>query len=278
MHSPKWLNGAPEPATLANDRGLHFGDGLFETMAWLGDRVRYFERHVARLGAGCAQLGLPVPEPGELAAELARLGLPDAPCVVKLLVTRGVGGRGYAPATVASAPTRLWLTRPWPDVDVASYRDGVRVAWLTTTLGRQPRLAGIKHLNRLEQVLAAREAAELDADDGLLCDELGHVIEALAANLFCVRDGALHTPLLDHCGVRGVMREVIIETAGRLDMAVHEWPLRRADVALSDEVFLCSSIRGLVPVRAVGELRFGDFSVARRLAAALAADGVRACG
>jgi 4-amino-4-deoxychorismate lyase len=247
-------------------------------MAWLGDRVRYRERHFDRLAEGCERLGLETPDGGELDAEIARLGLPDTPCVLKLILTRGVGGRGYAPPEAAAPPQRLWLTRPWPEIDASVYQAGVRVAWLTTTLSRQPRLAGIKHLNRLEQVLGAREVADLDADDGLLCDEFGHVIEAVAANLFCVRDGALHTPLLDYCGVRGVMREVLIETAASVDVAVHEWPLRRADVALSDEVFLCNSIRGIVPVCAVGALRFDDFPMARRLTEALSADGVRTCG
>ena len=124
-------------------------------------------------------------------------------------------------------------------------------------------LAGIKHLNRLEQVMAARELQSLEVDDGLLSDDTGAIVEAVSANLF-VRHGAIvTTPPVSECGVAGVVREVILDGAADLGIEIRQGSVRRADVLLADEVFVTSSIRGVVPVRSVESVTLADFSTAR---------------
>ena len=191
--------------------------------------------------------------------------------------TRGAGGAGYRPLADGK-PVRIALLRPWPATNDAHYRDGITCDWSTVRLARQPLLAGIKHLNRLEQVLAAAELARSEADDALVCDTAGAVIESVSGNVFLVRDGRLCTPALDQCGVAGVMREVVIEAAASTGIDVEETLLRRSDFAYADEVFLCNAIRGIVPVRRLGAIRLASLDVAARLSRALEMHGLTPCG
>lgn len=246
------IDGVAQENVLARDRGLHYGDGLFETMALRDGRVRHWDRHMQRLARGARALGIEVPDEAVLRRQLGDLATPEA-CVVKLIVTRGDGRRGYAPDP--QAPSRcLWRVEPWPEPAPALYERGARVAWLATTLARQSALAGIKHLSRLEQVLAARELAALEADEGLLCDARGDVIEAVSANVFVVHGERLSTPSLAHCGVAGILREAVLDAAREAGIDTAVTTLRRADFALADEVFLTNSVRGLVPVAQVGDV------------------------
>lgn len=255
-----WVDGVATQEWPVADRGLRYGDGVFETMAAPKGEVVHWKRHRARLRLGCERLGINGPDDLLLERELQRLDLSE-PSVVRLTVTRGSGGRGYAPP-VPQTHRRLWEVLNWPDLDPEIYSSGIRVAFLHTTLARHGALAGIKHLNRLEQVMAARELQRIEADDGLLCDNTGAVVEAVSANVFARHDGVVTTPLVNECGVAGVLREVILEGGRKLGLDIREDVLRRADVLLADEIFLTSSIRGVVPVRSIESLTLTDFSAA----------------
>jgi 4-amino-4-deoxychorismate lyase len=234
----------------ADDRGLAYGDGLFETMRLEGKRVPLLELHLARLRAGCDRLRLDAPHDDLLAAEIERVGEGRGTGIVKLILTRGSGGRGYAPPA-APNPRRIISWHPLPDYPRTHYREGVGV-WLTATpLGRNPLLAGLKHLGRLEQVLASMETPPPGCAEGLMRDTPGAVVEGIRSNLFLVRDGHLETPILDQCGVAGVMRRVIIEAAGELEIDVREQRIDLDGVLSADEVFLTSSVFGLWPVVAL---------------------------
>ncbi|HEX9626359.1 MAG TPA: aminodeoxychorismate lyase [Acidiferrobacterales bacterium] len=238
-----------------DDRGLHYGDGVFETVAVCAGRPLLWERHLERLRRGCARLGLLAPDAQGLSDELAALCRDAGPrAVVKLIVTRGGGGRGYAPPDDART-RRILLSLPWPDHDPLSAVRGVMVRRCRTTIGRNPLLAGIKHLNRLEQVLARREWRDEFAE-GLLSDADGCVIEGTMSNLFLVSRGTLITPDLSQSGVAGVMRAEVLEAARALGIAVAERGVPAAELAAADEMFLTNSLIGLWPVRRLDDRDF----------------------
>jgi 4-amino-4-deoxychorismate lyase len=242
------IDGAPSTTVPAIDRGLQYGDGLFETIAVVAGAPCLWNRHLARLRAGCARLAIPPPAEEQLVEDVRRLTRGVDRAVLKLIVTRGDGGRGYRPPA-APRPRRIVGLSPWPDHPGAWASAGVRVRYCATRLGHQPRLAGLKHLNRLEQVLARAEWDEPDIAEGLMLDLEGRVVEGTQANLFVWRDGRLLTPALDQCGVAGVVRGLTIDTARRLGIAVVEAGVTPGDLAQADAVFLTSSLAGLWPVR-----------------------------
>lgn len=237
-----------ESATLpADDRGLAYGDGLFETMRFADGLVPLMDLHFARLAAGCARLGLPCPGRELIEQEIRRVAADRDEGVVKLTLTRGSGGRGYAPPTLVR-PRRLVACYPLPDYPQESCRAGVRVAICATRLGRNPALAGLKHLGRLEQVLASAEERPPDCAEGLMLDVDDRIVEGIRSNLFVVRGGRVETPRLDASGVAGVMRAAVIEESPAIAGEVAETDLDIAALLAADEVFLTSSIFGIWPV------------------------------
>jgi len=242
------IDGIPAVVVPAADRGLQYGDGLFETIAVVDGRPCLWDRHLARLRAGCVRLAIPLPDPDLLQAEVLALAKGQGRAVLKLIVTRGEGGRGYRPPHPAR-PRRILRLHPWPDHPPAWRSAGVRVRYCRTRLGHQPLLAGLKHLNRLEQVLARAEWDDPDIGEGLMLDLDGTVVEGTQTNLFALTAGRLVTPLLDRCGVNGVVRQVVIETAWMQGLAVEEARLTPVELARADALFLTSSLAGLWPVR-----------------------------
>jgi 4-amino-4-deoxychorismate lyase len=261
------------------DRGLAYGDGLFETLAVVDGRPRRLDRHLRRLAEGCRRLGLPTPDLTVLAAEGARLaaGVGAERAVWKLLLTRGVGGRGYRPPVPATA-TRISLLFPWPDFPAANTEAGVTVRLCTTRLAGNPALAGLKHLNRLEQVLARAEWDDPAVAEGLMADEAGRIVEGTMSNLFWVRDGRLLTPDLARCGVAGIARAVVLEEAAALGCPATVGEVTAAGLQAASEAFLCNSLIGAWPIRRLLAPLGGEMGrdlpvgpLTRRLQAALAA-------
>jgi len=227
----------------AVDRGLMYGDGLFETLRVVGGVVPLWPRHAARLLASAVRLGLPAPDTDAILAEVRRLadGLADA--VARVTFTAGSGERGYARPHPAK-PTTVVVVGAL-SLAGAPYREGIALRLCDTRLGDQPLLAGMKHLNRLEQVLARAEWSDATAQEGLMADQQGRIVCATAANLFVAIGGRLVTPPVDRCGVAGVARAEVL-AAGDIEirhLAPHE-------LVAADEVFLTSAVRGILPVRA----------------------------
>lgn len=262
------INGHDSGMLDAQDRGLLYGDGLFETLAVHNGSPLRWERHLQRLMLGCESLGIPCPDVTTLTIESLGLCKGRERAVLKLIVTRGVGGRGYrAPAETQA--TRILACHPWPDYPPDHERDGVRVRLCSTRLAQQPALAGIKHLNRLEQVLARAEWNDDEIAEGLLFDRDDHVIEATMSNLFLVSDGQLVTPDLSDCGVAGIMRAMIIDVAATLGLSCRIRPVTRAELFDADELLLCNSLIGLWPVRQLDTRRLVPGPIVRRLQQAL---------
>ena len=220
------------------DRGLHYGDGLFETIAIVGGRPRFIDWHFERLVGGARALGFPAPDLDALRADIAAVAT-EPRCVVKLVLTRGAGERGYRPPRDPQ-PTRIVAAAPWPAGPRDAASAGIRLGWCRTRLARNGALAGHKHLNRLEQVLARAEWDDGAMDEGLMQDDRGRVIAATQANLFARIDGAWCTPRLDECGVAGVMRRAFQPMVRRTGDAGRGTPARSrgrrsGDLPLPDE-------------------------------------------
>jgi 4-amino-4-deoxychorismate lyase len=244
------INGLATDGISSLDRGLLYGDGVFETIAVEEGRPRFWLRHLARLSSGCERLGITQPEGRRLLEEALAVISGITRGVLKIIVTRGCAGRGYRPAADA-IPTRIIQLHPWPDYPETCRGSGVRVRLCRLRLGHNPALAGIKHLNRLEQVLARGEWDDPGIHEGLLLDADDHLVAGTMSNLFLLRDRVLMTPELSRCGVAGILRSVVMELAAKVPMPVEVRTLGLDDLQKADEMFLTNSIIGIWPVNAV---------------------------
>ena len=226
------------------DRGLHYGDGLFETIACIAGHPRWFDRHLGRLALGCERLGLPVPEGAVLRAELQSCVGATPRAMAKIILTRGVAtARGYRPSG-DEQPTRIVSAHEWPLGKDAEFRVGLS----RVTLGTNPLLAGLKHLNRLEQVLAQREAAAAGLHEVLMCTDRGEPVCGSMSNLFVCRDDEWLTAPVTQCGVAGVMRALVLELAPSIGLKVRVAPLAPRDLAAAAGLFVTNVRLGLQPV------------------------------
>ncbi|MHB8562992.1 MAG: aminodeoxychorismate lyase [Acidiferrobacteraceae bacterium] len=241
------VNGKTQSHIDIRDRGLAFGDGIFETIAIKDGRALCWDLHMQRLMDSARRLSLPLPDPVLCMNEMHALcgSMPHA--VLKLIWTRGVSERGYR-TTPSARPTRILTLSAWPGYPAHWSREGVAARLCRQTWSRQPVLAGIKHLNRLEQVLARSEWTD-EYQEGLMRDDRGDVISGTASNLFLVVNGVLCTPDLSSCGVCGTIRTSVIGAACRLQIP---FEIRRIPLPLlieqAEELFLTNSLIGIWPI------------------------------
>ncbi|HEX7971632.1 MAG TPA: aminodeoxychorismate lyase [Thiobacillus sp.] len=237
------VNGNPTDTVSALDRGLAYGDGVFRTLRTHTGEPLWWRDHVAKLAADCAALGLACPDAAELHADVCRVA-EAGEGVVKIVLTRGIGTRGYAPPA-SQTGTRIVLSAPLPVYAQTAAPVDIAARWCTLRLARQPRLAGVKHLNRLENVLARAEWDDPAIFEGLLCDDSGAAIGGVSSNLLVVKDGELFTPDLRECGVAGVARTRLLRAATRLGVATHIGRVTPAAILAADEVMICNSVIGV---------------------------------
>ena len=260
-------NGAACDHELAQSRGLHYGDGVFRTMLLWQGAVPDLRRHLNVLERDAARLALLPPPREVLEEEIASLCADEEAGVIKLILSRRAGGRGYRPA--GDDCDRLLLRLPAPKYAAAHWEQGIRCGLSPVRLADQPLLAGIKHLNRLEQVLASRDWPE-GAEELFVCDARGLVVSGTRSNLFRVSEGCLRTAPLERCGIRGMMREKILELAEQLQIPVYFDEPTPDLLRQADEIFVSNSLIGLWPVRDFdGAALAAPGPLTRRLAAAL---------
>jgi 4-amino-4-deoxychorismate lyase len=250
------VNGIAADRLPVSDRGLQYGDGLFETVAVRGSAPCLWRAHLERLFRGARRLGIRCPPDDLLLRECRRLTDHHPICVLKIILTRGSGGRGYHPPA-RPRPTRILMRYPWPDHPRVWYEEGVDVVFCRTPLGSNPTLAGIKHLNRLEQVLARAEIRDPRIAEGLMCDGEGRVIGGTMSNLFAVAGDRLLTPGLTTSGIAGTVRAEVLRLAGASGLEVVEADLTPAELAAADGMFLTNSLIGVWPVRRMGSYTLG---------------------
>ena len=243
------VNGGPSAVAGIDDRGLRYGDGVFETLAVVEHQPQLWMRHLDRLETGCRRLGLNAPSRERWQTDVAALALPRFG-TLRLTVTRGEGGRGYAPPTAPQATT-ITQCGAVPERPDHWWHAGVAVRFCDTRLAIQPALAGIKHLNRLEQVLARGEWTDPGIAEGVMEATDGRIIEATSSNLIIDQGDCLCAPATDDCGVDGVMQGWLLDRAAANGAVVKRTAVRRADLWQARGMMLVNSLVGLWPVRAL---------------------------
>lgn len=244
------INGKANGCIAATDRAFQFGDGCFTTIAVIKGQLQLWPLHWQRLRETCKRLAIVLPDEWQPllkqeAEYLVREARADA-AVIKIIISRGSGGRGYAVGNGLSAIRVVTLSeipahyQQWRD-------DGIELAWANLALAQQPALAGLKTLNRLEQVLLKQELLQRDADDLLVCDSRGLVCETIIANIFWRRAGEWFTPQLSHAGIAGVVRQQILQHNNH----VHIVDATAQEFLAAEQVFVCNALLGLVPVRKI---------------------------
>jgi 4-amino-4-deoxychorismate lyase len=229
------INGRQASGVAYTDRGLQYGDGLFETICCQDGQPRWLALHFDRLRRGLARLRLPFNEFDALRTEIVTLAAGHGRCLVKVIVTRGEATRrGYAPRG-DEQPTRIVSWHEWPADSAPS--NEFRVGLSTVRLGINPLLAGLKHLNRLEQVLAQQQMSGSGLHEVLMLSASGQVISGSMSNVFFVGEQGLFTPQLRQCGVEGVMRRVVLESAAAAGLTVSAREVSVAELAGVIEVF-----------------------------------------
>jgi 4-amino-4-deoxychorismate lyase len=247
------INGQYEEQISARNRALQYGDGLFETLAVVKGQALAWDRHIERLQHGCERLKIKSPDILRLQSESLQLCEHSELAVLKLIISRGEGGRAYRPAQTAET-TRIVSLHDWPDYPPSFRHRGIEVSVCNTRMGHSPALAGIKHLNRLEQVLISEELCQTQKTEGLALDIEDKVIEGSMSNVFIVKNGLISTPALDKAGVAGVIRGRILELCEESGFAIQVTSLCLDDVFNADEVFFCNSIAGIWPANKVDDV------------------------
>jgi len=255
------VNGEISMFVETTNRGLNYADGLFETLPVHNGRPHRWQAHMDRLGVGCERLGLSMPPQAILLRELQTVSAGLADAVVKIVLTRDGQGRGYMPPE-NNACVRMVSAHIYPDNIAELAREGVIARICELRLAIQPALGGIKHLNRLEQVLASAELRETGAAEGILLDRDEHVVSAIAANIFLIMGDRLLTPRMDLCGVRGVIRSQILAGFGA---RCQQRRILKDMLMEADEVFICNSVRGIVPLTAIDKQDYKIGPVTREM-------------
>ena len=238
------------------DRGLAYGDGLFETMAAVEGSIPWIDRHLARLTEGCRRLAIPLTDLETVRRHVTALTPREGRAVVKLIVTRGSGTRGYRPPPIPR-PTVIVGASAWRPPPDSHYTHGIALVTCDIRLGENSKLAGLKHLCRLEQVMAQIELVDReDADEGLLLSLDNRVVSGTSNNIFAVRRQRVQTPRVDRCGVRGVMRGLVLDACRTLGLAAEETNMNIETLLEADEVFVTNALAGIRPVRRLDSTTF----------------------
>jgi 4-amino-4-deoxychorismate lyase len=247
-----WLafhfNGLEAASAPAASRALHYGDGVFRTMLRHRGELLYADAQIDKLVSDADRIGITVEADlrARLHTELNNIAAGFDTAVLKAMLVRGGEGRGYQPA--ADTPDRYLYAYSAPLYTASCWNEGIVVARSSITLAVQPALAGIKHLNRLEQVLAYR-SSPVQVQEVILCDAQDQAICGGRSNLFVVHDGVLHTPDLRLCGVSGLMRDRVMDVARTLGIECRIGTIPWTLVEQAEELFVTNSLIGIWPIR-----------------------------
>lgn len=255
------INGGADLGVSPFDRGLSYGDGVFRTFKVVEGLPIDWPLHYQRLVNDCGAIGIVCPSAEVLMSDIQNLFLPNDNAVAKIIITRGEGERGYAPPAV-TIPTRVLIKSSMPTYLDAHYLSGVRLHLCDTRLALQPKLAGIKHLNRLENILARMEWREESIFDGLMMDMQSNVIECTMSNIFARVGSHLYTPDLSQCGVAGITRQRILGLESLLGLNCSEVTITLPELLSADEVIVCNSLYGAFQVTAIGNQTWEQQSLA----------------
>lgn len=263
MANTSLINGIATSEISFQDRGLQYGDGLFETIAVDHENLLCWETHLKRLQQGCHRLHITF-DPQKLKEEAYSLVQSVDKAILKIIITRGQGGRGYAlPEKTESS--RMITLYPWPVYKKENAIEGVNVRVCDYRYSNNAVLAGIKHLNRLEQILARSEWTDESITEGIVLDQENNVIEGTMSNLFAIKDNNVLTPDLSNCGVEGVIRSKVIELANESNINCEIKKISLNELLEADEIFICNSIIGVWPVTTVNRHSFSVGEITKKI-------------
>ncbi|HEY3300435.1 MAG TPA: aminodeoxychorismate lyase [Methylophilaceae bacterium] len=257
------INGQSDNLISPFDRGFAYGDGVFRTIKVIAGRPLNWLQHYSKLSADCNALSISCPSANLLLDEADQL-FAGNDGALKIIITRGESARGYAIPSLMQ-PNRVLIRSNLPVYPQANYEEGVQLHLCELRLSHQPKLAGIKHLNRLENVLARSEWSDSAVADGLLLDQVGDVIECTMSNIFARFGEALITPDLSKCGVAGLTRQQIIVLAPQLGLNMSMGKISLPKLMQADELVICNSLYGVWQVRSVNEQHWPKLSLATQL-------------
>ena len=258
------INGVESHHIDAMDRGLAYGDGLFSTMKVQYGKVQLWDFHLQRLQLGAQKLYFPSIDWVQLFDEVKMVAQSIADIkesVIKVIITRGSGGRGYS-AEGCSSPLRIISSSDYPAFYKQWQQQGIKLIQCDSQLASNKQLAGLKTLNRLEQVLIKQELQNKQALEGIVCDNQGYVIEACTANLFIFLDNEWKTPKLDSSGVAGVQRRQIMTLALQAGISIVEEHIHIDRLGQAQAIFLSNALMGIVPVIQYQDIIFDSESLA----------------
>jgi len=253
-----WINGVVADSLPAGDRSVQFGDGCFTTARVILGKIQFLSQHIARMQRAVGVLKIDGTDWQALEAEMILAATDRDEGVVKAILTRGQGGRGYS-AAGCSTPTRIVSASDYP-VHYHQWREqGVRLASSPVALSKNALLAGIKHLNRLEQVMIRMHLDQTDANEALVVDTSGCLVECCAANLFWRKGNRVYTPDLSQSGVDGIMRQHIIrELNAASGWSLHIVSENSTTLADADEILICNALMPLLPVARVDDAHYSS--------------------
>ena len=255
MATKNLINGKYSNEIVLSDRAIHYGDGLFETIAIQNKQILCFDEHLNRLEKGCKKLKIPIPNRNIIKNEISTLIETSDRAVIKIIISRGQGGRGYKiPEDIE--PTRIISLHPWPSYSVNYSTSGIKTKVCDFRYSQNSKLAGIKHLNRIEQVLARSEWTDSTILEGIVMDSDNYVIEGTMSNIFCITGTTLFTPDLSLCGIDGVVRKKIIDLSDKLKFSIEIKNITLEFLLDAEEVFMCNSLIGVWPVNSIDEKLF----------------------
>jgi 4-amino-4-deoxychorismate lyase len=263
------INGSFNGVISALDRGLAYGDGVFRTVKVINRLPLHWPAHYQTLVKDCSAIGIVCPSADVFINDFEQLfAAEDSVSVAKIIVTRGDGERGYKPPAITT-PMRVMIKSSMPDYSESYFTEGVQLHLCETRVGHQPKLAGVKHLNRLENVLARMEWHDPDIAEGLMLDITGNVIECTSANIFARFGDTLITPKLDLCGVAGITRQQILSHAYKLKLKKTIGTMDLKKLKSADEVVICNSLFGILQVRKLANKKWPKQALATDLRKAL---------
>ena len=254
------INGAKQSKISIFNRNIQFGDGLFETCVVENKKILFWVNHFARLNRGCEQLKISKVDESIWLSDIKKaLSLCSYDrCVVKLILSRGESLRGYGFEDDIK-PVRAVIVS---EFQKATLNNSFCLEYCQSGYDSNPKLAGIKHCNRLEQVLAR---PGLKSDEGIMLDENHNVISVTQGNIYAIHGNTLITPKLDKCGVEGTRRAVILDLAKPLGIKVKVDTLSVKELGQADEVFISNSILGIQSISQIGVICFGESPITKKI-------------
>ena len=244
------VNGKPSSSISIFDRGFLYGDSVFETILVIEKQPKNLKLHFDRLKKGCLLLGIQNLN-YNLLEKYIKKSLNDVNnCVLSINITRGTfKKRGYS-INIRIKPNIILTTTNIPKYPKEYYKNGIKTKFSKIILSDNNNLPKIKHSNRLEQVLAAKEITE-NYPEIILCDKKDYIVEGVSSNIFFIRDNVFYTPQLENNGVEGIMKSLVIKLLKRNKYIIKSVKIKKNKINNFDAAFFCNSVRLIWNIKSI---------------------------